>query len=305
MPGCEERNECFIPSVVTVAVGGEVRWVNDDSAGGTVTSGSPDTGGPDGVFDSGLMMPGTRFVVTFDEPGEYSYYSIVHPWARGVVVVTDDHGHLFVTTDKGRYSDGELIMVTGQVGQIIRGYPIDMEVLAPNGNRVGVDQIQVAGDGTFSTEIAAGGNNLWKAAGEYTVRVGYGEGVDRTTATATFWFGDGWYPPPEVFMEPEGSVIGGYAFGGMFGSVGSGPGQFMVPHAIAFGPGGIIAVADILNNRIQVFRANGTFAFEFGLEGEPGYVSYIAFGPGGIIAMSDIKNHRIQLFRPIYTVPAR
>ena len=46
----------------------------------------------------------------------------------------------------------------------------------------------MAGDGTFSTSVAAGGN-LWKAAGEYTVKVTYGEGGGMTTATTTFMFG--------------------------------------------------------------------------------------------------------------------
>ena len=117
---------------------------------------------------------------------------------------------LGVMTDKDSYSDGETVMVTGQVGQIIRGYPIAMEVLAPNGNRVGVDQIQVAGDGTFSTEIAAGGG-LWKSAGEYTVKVSYGEGGGMTTATTTFMFGgsDGSgssmiEPPPP---QPPGGMV--------------------------------------------------------------------------------------------------
>lgn len=125
---------------------------------------------------------------------------------------------LGVMTDKDSYSDGEMIMVTGQVGQIIRGYPIAMQVLAPNGNQVGVDQIQVAGDGTFSTEIAAGGG-LWKAPGEYTVKVSYGEGGGMTTATTTFMFGgsDGSSgssmiepppPPPNGMADPaRGSML--------------------------------------------------------------------------------------------------
>ena len=94
VPGCEETNECFIPAVVTVDVGGEVTWTNDDTAGHTITSGSPDTGGPDDVFNSGLTMPGDEFKQTFDEAGEYPYFCIVHPWMRGTVVVTSAHGEM-------------------------------------------------------------------------------------------------------------------------------------------------------------------------------------------------------------------
>ena len=49
---------CFIPSMVTIDVGGEVTWENNDTAAHTVTSGTP-TEGPSGVFDSSLVMAGS------------------------------------------------------------------------------------------------------------------------------------------------------------------------------------------------------------------------------------------------------
>ncbi len=55
VPGCEETNECFVPYEVTVDVGGEVTWSNDDTAAHTVTAGSA-ADGPSGVFDSRLFM---------------------------------------------------------------------------------------------------------------------------------------------------------------------------------------------------------------------------------------------------------
>ena len=88
VPGCEETDECFIPSTVTIDVGGEVTWTNDDSAAHTVTSGTA-TDGPDGFFDSSLFMAGDTFSVKFDgyEPGEYPYFCMVHPWMVGTVIV--------------------------------------------------------------------------------------------------------------------------------------------------------------------------------------------------------------------------
>lgn len=86
--GCEVTDECFIPSVVTVEVGGEVTWRNDDTAAHTVTSGSIDDG-PDGVFDSSLFLAGTEFSHTFEAAGEYPYYCLVHPWMAGMVVVAE------------------------------------------------------------------------------------------------------------------------------------------------------------------------------------------------------------------------
>ena len=86
-PGCEETNECFVPSTVTVDVGGTVNWENVDNAAHTVTSGSP-TDGPDGVFDSSLIMVGgPTFSVTFDTAGTFPYFCQVHPWMQATVIV--------------------------------------------------------------------------------------------------------------------------------------------------------------------------------------------------------------------------
>ena len=89
VPGCEETDECFIPSVVTVDVGGTVTWINEDAAAHTITSGVLADGGPDGVFDSGLFAPETEFSHTFDAVGEYQYFCMVHPWMAGLVIVQE------------------------------------------------------------------------------------------------------------------------------------------------------------------------------------------------------------------------
>jgi len=95
VPGCEDTNECFIPATVTIDIGGEVTWSNDDTAAHTVTSGSA-ADGPDGLFDSSLFMAGTTFSVKFDdyEPGEYDYFCMVHPWMQGIVVVQEAEGEV-------------------------------------------------------------------------------------------------------------------------------------------------------------------------------------------------------------------
>lgn len=81
--GCEATDECYIPAGVSVEPGTTVVWSNDDTAAHTVTS-SPDS---PMSFDSSLFMPDTTFEVTFDDPGEYPYWCIVHPWMVGTVVV--------------------------------------------------------------------------------------------------------------------------------------------------------------------------------------------------------------------------
>ena len=87
VPGCDEKNECYIPFKVTVKPGDTVVWSNDDTAAHTVTSGNP-SDGPDGVFDSSLFMAGTTFSTKFDTLGEYNYFCMVHPWMKGSVLVT-------------------------------------------------------------------------------------------------------------------------------------------------------------------------------------------------------------------------
>ncbi len=92
-PGCEDTNACFIPNPVTIDIGDTVTWENVDNAAHTVTSGSP-ADGPDGVFDSSLIMAPIQGVVktfshTFDDAGTYDYFCMVHPWMAGSVIVAD------------------------------------------------------------------------------------------------------------------------------------------------------------------------------------------------------------------------
>lgn len=90
-PGCETTNECYIPDEVTIDVGSEVIWTNDDTAAHTVTSGDINAGGPDGNFDSGLFMSGATFSNMFEEEGEFPYFCLVHPWMKGTVIVQAAH----------------------------------------------------------------------------------------------------------------------------------------------------------------------------------------------------------------------
>jgi len=86
VPGCEQTNECFIPAEITVNVGNTVKWENKDSAAHTVTSGYA-ADGPDGTFDSNMLMLGQTFSHTFRTSGEYPYFDMLHPWQAGVVIV--------------------------------------------------------------------------------------------------------------------------------------------------------------------------------------------------------------------------
>ena len=87
--------------------------------------------------------------------------------------------------------------------------------------------------------------------------------------------------PAAYAIDPE---PGEFAF-----ELGSGQAKLRYPTDVAFGPGGIIAVAARGDDRVHVFHPSGALAFQIGSSdwGGPGYfdlIASVAFGPGGIIA---------------------
>ena len=71
---------CDSHSMFAVSTGTTVTWTNKDSVIHTVTEVN------DG-FDSGFLKQGDTWSFTFDEPGEYEYYCLPHPWMRAKVIV--------------------------------------------------------------------------------------------------------------------------------------------------------------------------------------------------------------------------
>ena len=102
---------------------------------------------------------------------------------------------IVVTTDKSSYSEGETILVTGEVRDLYSGTPVSVIVKAPNGNLVSIAQVTVGVDKKFSTEITAGGA-LMKSEGSYTITVQYG--TENRSAEATFEFGGSTTTPPST-----------------------------------------------------------------------------------------------------------
>jgi plastocyanin len=78
----------FDPSDVTIPVGSEVIWSNQDKLSHTVTSGNASIGA-DGKFNSNVLRLHDSFSYIFSQPGRYSYYCIMHPWMNGMVTVSD------------------------------------------------------------------------------------------------------------------------------------------------------------------------------------------------------------------------
>jgi predicted secreted protein with PEFG-CTERM motif len=122
----------------------------------------------------------------------------------GAIPAFAQSADITVSTDKGSYSDGEAVMVSGQVNQLL-GVPVSLIVIAPNGNIVTIVQIDVGSDNTFSVEITAGGN-LWRAAGTYTVEASYGLTAKNTsTASTTFEFGGSSGGKPSTTIGVDGT----------------------------------------------------------------------------------------------------
>ena len=106
-PGCElEADGCYLPTTATVDVGGVVIMTNTDSAAHTYTSGTPD-GGPDGVFDTSLLMVNNSFEWNPMTVGEQPYFCMVHPWMVGVIIVQEIEDHETMETKDHETKDHE------------------------------------------------------------------------------------------------------------------------------------------------------------------------------------------------------
>ncbi|WP_082117914.1 cupredoxin family copper-binding protein [Pandoraea apista] len=75
-------NFTFSPATLTVRAGTRVTWTNHDDEPHTVTS----SGNPR-AFASGALDTDGTFSFTFDKPGTYPYYCVIHPHMTGVIVV--------------------------------------------------------------------------------------------------------------------------------------------------------------------------------------------------------------------------
>ena len=76
------KDNSFRPSLLSVPVGATIEWHNQDAVQHTVTS---DT---QGLFDSGVIMPGKKYRHKFSASGNYGYHCSIHSGMQGTVTVT-------------------------------------------------------------------------------------------------------------------------------------------------------------------------------------------------------------------------
>jgi len=134
---------------------------------------------------------------------------------------------IVVATDKASYSEGDTILVTGEVSQLLGGFNLSLIVKAPNGNLVTIDQLTVGSDKKFSTSLAAGGS-LMKVEGTYTITVQYGDNKSRMAETSFEFGGSTEIPSTEgnsgvtdttVLVQGSNDVVGYEITGGKLLSI--------------------------------------------------------------------------------------
>ena len=74
------KNFAFDPATLTVSVGTNVTWINEDSVNHIVKS---DTD----VFESASLSSGQSFTHTFTTIGTYNYTCSIHPSMHGKIIV--------------------------------------------------------------------------------------------------------------------------------------------------------------------------------------------------------------------------
>ena len=93
----------FTHQDVTVSIGTEITWINQDPAPHTTTSGTP--GNITDDWDSETLSSGQNFSFTFAQPGTFAYFCQIHPSMTATVTVTEGG------------SAGSAASETGQPGQ--------------------------------------------------------------------------------------------------------------------------------------------------------------------------------------------
>jgi len=85
MMNCQENDNCYEPSLVTVEKGDKVIWINQDMHMHTVTSSNATD---NFELSSDTLRKGESYSHTFEKSGSYPYYCVLHDWMIGSVIVT-------------------------------------------------------------------------------------------------------------------------------------------------------------------------------------------------------------------------
>jgi len=153
---CANNDSCYSPSKVFLSKGGTITWYNDDVAVHTATSTQDSTE----EFDSSMIQPAKSFSYTFNNDGTFSYFCLLHPWAKGTIVVgsgistpTTPVISANIQLNQQVYTNGEIVSFSGKVTGIKEGEILNVFVIDPNGNQVsGKWKLGVGGRGVISSD---------------------------------------------------------------------------------------------------------------------------------------------------------
>ena len=116
MNHCSPNPSCYIPFQVSISAGDSVTWVNQDNRSHTVTTGTTNYG-PQGVFDSGIILPGHSFTQFFGTVGKFLYYDKTDMWSSGAILVSKEFSHAELSwvpgsldIEKDNYTSNGIIM---------------------------------------------------------------------------------------------------------------------------------------------------------------------------------------------------
>ena len=82
---------------------------------------------------------------------------------------------IFLQTDKPTYTPNSEIVISGHVDIVLPDIPVTIMIFAPNGELVGIGQLELEEDKSFTTTIPTAAEGLWKQEGQYSIRAVYGE----------------------------------------------------------------------------------------------------------------------------------
>lgn len=189
-------------------------------------------------------------------------YSVERPWGNfpaghGTVsdVAVDNRGHVFVLLRRDSLAElpGPAVVELSPSGSTISMWGEDLIAdghklaFSPDGRLFIVDRDahQILICTPYGRLLdALGVRNGPNAPFNHPCGVAFG-------ADGEIYVCDGYASSRIHCFSPEGKLIHSW------GSRGTGPGQFVAPHAIAVLPGGRIVVGDRDNHRLQVFSADG------------------------------------------------
>jgi DNA-binding beta-propeller fold protein YncE len=240
-------------------------------------------------------------------------------WSEVAAVATDAADRVYVFA-----RDPHRVLVFDRDGQLLKTWGEGLFV-RPHGIAIGPD------GAIWCTDDLDHTIRKYSTEGELLLKLGESGRPSNTGATSVDFrtiraAGEPFHYPTNLAFSPSGEiyVADGYgnarvhkftADGGLlfsWGELGSGPGQFHIPHGIAIDREGRVFVADRENSRLQIFSPDGKFLDQWTGIARPCQVTFGAAGnvlvaelgyragmwPGTSPPSPDATGGRVSIFTP-------